>query len=328
MLLCQMVSPLPLKGTVKPAGGNHDPESASHRLHKAIQGLGTDENAIIEVLAGHINYERQEIKKMYKTMFGQDLVDDIKGDLSGLFEKLCLYLLMPSRMFDAYCLRQAMEGLGTDEGRLIEILCSKTNGEIQSIKEEYQKFYNRSLEDDVRSDTSGHFQHILISLLQANRSEEQEIDDAKVHKDAKDLYEAGENRIGTQTSVFNSILASRSPPHLKAVFEHYRKLSQMDIEGAINDETSGNLCKAFLAVVKYIKDPMDYYAECINKCIKGLGTNDERLMQLIVSRCEIDLKDIGEAYLKKYGESLPLAIKGDTSGDYGKLLVKLATPTE
>lgn len=31
---------LPLKGTVKPAGGNHDPESASHRLHKAIQGLG------------------------------------------------------------------------------------------------------------------------------------------------------------------------------------------------------------------------------------------------------------------------------------------------
>lgn len=33
--------------------------------------VGTDENAIIEVLAGHINYERQEIKKMYKTMFGQ-----------------------------------------------------------------------------------------------------------------------------------------------------------------------------------------------------------------------------------------------------------------
>lgn len=39
--------------------------------------------------------------------------------------------------------------------------------------------------------------------------------------------------------------------------------------------------------VRYIKDPMDYYAECINKCIKGIGTNDERLMQLIVSRCEV-----------------------------------------
>ena len=54
--------------------------------------------------------------------------------------------------------------------------------------------------------------------------------------------------IGTNTSVFNTILASRSPPHLQAVFEQYRKLSQQDIEGAIKDETSGNLCKAFLAV--------------------------------------------------------------------------------
>lgn len=140
------------------------------------------------------------------------------------------------------CFTASKQGLGTDEGRLIEILCSKTNGEIQSIKEEYQKckfemyftnthtvymylyrnrkahtctmslntlihiqgvktktnwykllygfpVYNRSLEDDVRKDTSGHFQHILISLLQANRSEEQEMDDAKVQKDAKDLYE-------------------------------------------------------------------------------------------------------------------------------------------
>lgn len=41
---------------------------------------------------------------------------------------------------------------------------------------------------------------------------------------------------------------------------------------------------------------------------------------------QIDLKDIGDVYLKKYGESLALAIKEDTSGDYGKLLVRLATP--
>lgn len=43
--------------------------------------VGTDENAIIEVLAGHINYERQEINKMYKTMFGQ--VKQIKRVLNN-----------------------------------------------------------------------------------------------------------------------------------------------------------------------------------------------------------------------------------------------------
>lgn len=34
----------------------------------------------------------------------------------------------------------------------------------------------------------------------------------------------------------------------------------------------------FLFVVRYIKDLMDYYVGCINKCIKGVGINDECLM--------------------------------------------------
>lgn len=76
-------------------------------------------------------------------------------------------------------------------------MCLNTLIHIQGVKTKTNWYkllygfpvYNRSLEDDVRKDTSGHFQHILISLLQANRSEEQEMDDAKVQKDAKDLYE-------------------------------------------------------------------------------------------------------------------------------------------
>lgn len=44
---------------------------------------------------------------------------------------------------------------------------------------------------------------------------------------------------------------------------------------------------------------MDYYAECINKCIKGIGTNDERLMQLIVSRCEVLEKGVASHIVEK-----------------------------
>eukprot|EP00959_Pyramimonas_sp_CCMP1952_P168440 3519581-Pyramimonas_sp.AAC.1 len=47
---------------------------------------------------------------------------------------------------DAYCLFKAMKGVGTDEGVLIEILCSRTNDDIAKISEAYKSFHRKTLE--------------------------------------------------------------------------------------------------------------------------------------------------------------------------------------
>ena len=48
-------------------------------------------------------------------------------------------LLEPRIKYDAMCLRTAMKGAGTDEATLIDILCSRTNAEIQQIKAAYKE---------------------------------------------------------------------------------------------------------------------------------------------------------------------------------------------
>ena len=49
-----------------------------------------------------------------------------------------LALFEPKALYDAKCLRRAMRGAGTDERALIEILCTRTNAEINEIKETYK----------------------------------------------------------------------------------------------------------------------------------------------------------------------------------------------
>ena len=48
-----------------------NPEAAAQKLYNGMKGLGTDENALIDVFGGHTNAQRRVIKDKYKTMFGQ-----------------------------------------------------------------------------------------------------------------------------------------------------------------------------------------------------------------------------------------------------------------
>ena len=56
--------------------------------------------------------------------------------------------------------------MGTNEGRLIEILCPSTNYEIQEIRDAYFVLYNKHLENDIKGDASGPFKSLLVSVLQ------------------------------------------------------------------------------------------------------------------------------------------------------------------
>ncbi|ELW64067.1 Annexin A4 [Tupaia chinensis] len=319
-----------------------------------MKGLGTDEDGIIKVLAYRNTAQRQEIRTAYKTNIGRDLIDDLKSELSGNFEQVIVGMMTPTVLYDVQELRRAMKGAGTDEGCLIEILASRSPEEIQRINQTYQQQYGRSLEDDIRSDTSFMFQRVLVSLSASlafgklcgmktftmyfgrqaglggvgapgrgtqqraglcpdgasstvlpeyGRSLEDDIrsdtsfmfqrvlvslsaggrdggnflDDALVRQDAQDLYEAGEKKWGTDEVKFLTILCSRNRNHLLHV--------------------------------KCMRNKPAYFAERLYKSMKGLGTDDNTLIRVMVSRAEIDMLDIRANFKRLYGKSLYSFIK-------------------
>lgn len=62
------------------------------------------------------------------------------------------------------------------------------------------------------------------------------------------IVQAGEAHLGTDESVFNTVLCTRSYPQLKATFEKYRALTGKGIIDTIEREMSGNLKSGFLAI--------------------------------------------------------------------------------
>ena len=72
----------------------------------------------------------------------------------------------------------------------------------------------------------------------------------KAAQQARELYEAGEKRTGTNEVTFNRIFATESYAQLNAIFGEYKKLTGHEIEKAIKTEMSGDVEHAFLAVAQ------------------------------------------------------------------------------
>ncbi len=57
-----------------------------------------------------------------------------------------------------------MEGLGTTDSVLVDILCTSTNAEIRDISSAFSRLFQRDLENDVASETSGDYKKLMVVL--------------------------------------------------------------------------------------------------------------------------------------------------------------------
>ena len=119
---------------------------------------------------------------------------------------------------------------------------------------------------------------------------------------------------------------------MKSSFEEIKMINNIyiqkynhDLVKTIEKEFSGKLRKLLKAIVRYSVDPAEYYARIVNHAVKGLGTNNSLLIRTLVTRHEIDMPQIREAYKRLFNKDMIKDIEDDTSGDYRKLLVELAS---
>jgi hypothetical protein len=291
-------------------------EDDQQRIYKAIAGLGTDEKTLIKIIGNRTKGQLDQISMLYGQRHKNSLEKDLKGDCSGNFLKLQLGLCRPIMKVKIETLKESMDGIGTRENGLIDVICLATAEEIVAFRQIYPELLRR-----VQGETSGDFKKVLERVLEGKRMPYTMMNPNEAEMIARELYDAGERRWGTNDSVFIKIFTYYPSQFLQLVSAHYHRNYGHSLKQAVEKETSGDYKNALLALMT---DPWDYYTDRIYNSMKGVGTDDKTLIYCFSILDHWQLKYIEKTcFPKRYGKSLKDMIKGDCSGHYKDLLLEI-----
>ncbi|XP_022764396.1 annexin D3-like [Durio zibethinus] len=301
------------------------PEEDSEKLKKAFQGLGTDEEGIIEIL-GHRNAsQRKKIRETYQQLYNESLIDALNSELSGDFRKAVILWTYDPPERDAKLANEALKSKKKGVKQLeiiVEMSCALSPQHLVAVRQAYCSLFDCSLEEDIIASVSAPLKKILLGLVTSYRYDKEVMDMDVANLEADRLHEA----IKTKELVHDDvvyILSTRNFNQLRTTFECYKKKYGNPIDKDIMKSGKVDLEALLKMVILCIDSPEKHFAEVVGTSIIGLGTDEDSLTRAIVTRAEIDMMKVRGEYFNIYKSNLDDAVIGDTSGDYRNFLVTL-----
>ncbi|KAL4730103.1 hypothetical protein ACLX1H_002133 [Fusarium chlamydosporum] len=293
-------------------------------LRKAMKGFGTDEKALIAILANKDPLQIDTIRQAYERKHRRNLIADIQSETSSWFEKALVSLARGPLLSDVHALHDAMTGPGTKEVVLNDVLLGRSNADLKAIKSAYYHTFHDKLEDVVKGDLSMKTERHFMIVLGATRAEDAApVDPRQVDDDVMQIYKATEGKMGTDEILVCSIMSTRNDNQIRAITHTYKQKFNKDLEKVIKSEFSGHMEDALLFQLRNATDKYMHAAKLLEDSMAGMGTKDHLLISRTI-RYHWDrntLNNVKGAYQQRYGKSLGKRIYGETSGDYRKTLL-------
>ena len=291
------------------------------KLEAAV--TGKDENYFIELTSNKTNSERVKLRDDYKAKFGRDLLEDFEKNFKSDFLETLIGVFKSPEEYDADLLYKAMKGIGSDKDIITEVLCFRNPDRINQIKAKFQEKYGKDLVAEIKSETSGDYQKIVLRLLEGDRTQDGKADLQKCSGIAEELYKAGEGKLGTDEATFIKYFTSLAPNELLLVCKEYHKKYKKNMLDVIENEFTGKEKKLMTVILYSLFSPSEFFAKQIMDSIKGVGTDDVKLIRSIITRYSIDMKKVKKYFKKMYNKELLDEVKEDVSGSYGRILETL-----
>ncbi|XP_072321555.1 annexin A2-like [Eucyclogobius newberryi] len=221
-------------------------------LKASMKGLGTDEEALIELVCSRSNEEMLNIKKVYRDLFKKELEKDVAGDTSGDFAKLLLALLQTKRDeptnvvdyekidADAQALYSAgVERKGTDLVTWIGIMSQRSVPHLQKVFDRYKSYSPYDMKESIRKEVKGDLEKSFLTLVESFENRQlyfaNRLNDAMKTKGAKE-------------KVVTRILVSRCEVDLMKIRTEFKRQHRRSLYQTITEHTKGDYQKALLSL--------------------------------------------------------------------------------
>jgi hypothetical protein len=282
------------------------------------------EEQLKNIVTSTDNDMRVSIQQYYDANYESKLDDDLKNNTESHFRDIVRDLFLHPFEYDAKQIDKAFKFFSKDDKNIYEILTARPSWYIEEVKNAYFKKYGRDFQKDIEKNFSGEIKKNLVTLLNTPRLENKNPDHNQCQKWAKTLEKTSPINWATDDKIFKEIFATRSPEELVLIGRYYKQDTGKNFLEVVEKELPSKVKQLFREILYNTINPSELFAEKVKNSLEGLGTNTHLLNRVIVSRGDIDMKEIKDMYLYKYKNDLITDVSNDTTGAYRDLLVYLA----
>uniref|UniRef100_A0A8C7MLC7 Annexin n=1 Tax=Oncorhynchus kisutch TaxID=8019 RepID=A0A8C7MLC7_ONCKI len=129
---------------------------------------------------------------------------------------------------------------------------------------------------------------------------------------------------GVDENTIIDVLVRRSNAQRQQIKATYEKAKGKPLETALKSALKGDLEDVVLAL---LKTPAQYDAQQLKLAMKGLGTDEDTLVEILASRTNKEIREIKKVYKGEYKKELEDDIKSDTGADFRNALLSLCKAT-
>ncbi|KAI4573505.1 hypothetical protein MJT46_004745 [Ovis ammon polii x Ovis aries] len=126
---------------------------------------------------------------------------------------------------------------------------------------------------------------------------------------------------GVDEATIIEILTKRNNAQRQQIKAAYLQEKGKPLDEVLKKALLGHLEEVVLAL---LKTPAQFDAEELRAAMKGLGTDEDTLNEILASRTNGEIREINRVYREELKRDLAKDIASDTSGDYEKALLSLA----